>query len=186
MPTDSSESRYSFSMKIYLAGPDVFRPDAEGWFNQARELCRQHGLEVLTPLDHGEIEPAKILASNLELIRKAQIVVANLNPFRGVEPDSGTAFELGYALALGKKLWAYLASSEPLLERIRRLDGLSTNASRDRCGMAIEDCGLPVNLMLALSAQVVEGDLADCIAAIRPRLNVGSPVVVSAEQDGVL
>ena len=162
-------------MKIYLAGPDIFRPDAQEWIANARELCRQHGFEALTPFDHGEIEPRKILEANLELIRKAQIVVANLNPFRGFEPDSGTAFELGYALALGKKLWAYVDSAEPLLERIRRIEALSADATRDRQGMAIEDFGLPVNLMLALTAQMVEGDLATCIAAIRPRTTTLPP-----------
>jgi nucleoside 2-deoxyribosyltransferase len=143
-------------MKIYLAGPDIFRPDAQEWIANARELCRQHGFEALTPFDHGETEPRKILDRNLELIRKAQIVVANLNPFRGFEPDSGTAFELGYALALGKKLWAYVASAEPLLERIRRIEALSAGATHDRQGIAIEDFGLPVNLMLAVDAQMVD------------------------------
>lgn len=156
-------------MKIYLAGPDIFRPDVQEWIANVWELCRQHGFEALTPFDHGETEPKKILEGNLELIRKAQIVVANLNPFRGFEPDSGTAFELGYALAVGKKLWAYVDSAEPLLERIRRAEALSADAKRDSRGMAIEDFGLPLNLMLALTAQMVEGDLPDCIAAIRPR-----------------
>ena len=157
-------------MKIYLAGPDIFRPDVQAWITSARDICRQHGFEALTPLDHGETEPRKILAGNLELIRKAQMVVANLNPFRGFEPDSGTAFELGYALALGKKLWAYVDSAEPLLDRIRCAEALSADAKRDSQGMAIEDFGLPINLMLALNAQLVEGDLAACIAAIRPRV----------------
>jgi nucleoside 2-deoxyribosyltransferase len=156
-------------MKIYLAGPDIFRPDVQEWIANARDLCRQHGFEALTPFDHGETEPRKILEGNLELIRKAQIVVANLNPFRGFEPDSGTAFELGYALALGKKLWGYIDSSEPLLERIRRIETLSADAKHDSHGMTIEDFGLPLNLMLALTAHMVEGDLAACIAAIRPR-----------------
>ncbi len=168
-------------MKIYLAGPDVFRPDAESWANSARELCRQYGFEALTPLDHCETEPRKICEGNLELIRKAQIVVANLNPFRGLEPDSGTAFELGYALALGKKLWAYIDSAEPMLERVRRIEALPAEAKHDSQGLAIEDFGLPVNLMLALSAHLVEGDLAACIAAIRPRTVVATPSSHQAE-----
>ena len=168
-------------MKIYLAGPDIFRPDVQDWIASARELCRQHGFEALTPFDHGETEPRKILDGNLELIRKAQIVVANLNPFRGFEPDSGTAFELGYALALGKKLWSYIDSAEPLLERIRRAEALSADAKRDCQGMAIEDFGLPLNLMLALSAHMVEGNLAACIAAIRPRTAMPSPNSQKAE-----
>jgi nucleoside 2-deoxyribosyltransferase len=166
-------------MKIYLAGPDIFRPDVQGWITNARELCRQHGFEALTPFDHGETEPKKILDGNLELIRKAQMVVANLNPFRGFEPDSGTAFELGYAMALGKKLWGYVDSSEPLLERIRRIEG--HESARDSHGMAIEDFGLPLNLMLALSAHLIEGDLAACLAAIRPRTVVVAPDTQKAE-----
>lgn len=177
--------RYSSHlMKIYLAGPDIFRPDVQDWIANARELCRQHGFEALTPFDHGETEPRKILDGNLELIRKAQIVVANLNPFRGFEPDSGTAFELGYALALGKKLWAYVDSAEPLLERIRRAESLSADAKHDSQGMAIEDFGLPLNLMLALTAQMVEGDLAGCIAAIRPRTTtLPQPTAALATQE---
>jgi nucleoside 2-deoxyribosyltransferase len=166
-------------MKIYLAGPDIFRPDVDQWIANGRDICRQHGFEVLTPLDHGETEPRKILAGNLELIRKAQMVVANLNPFRGFEPDSGTAFELGYALAQGKKLWGYIDSSVPLLERIRRIEG--HDSLRDSHGMAIEDFGLPLNLMLALSVHLVEGDLAACLAAIRPRTVVVAPDTQKAE-----
>ena len=41
--------------------------------------------------------------ANLEAIRAADFVMANLNDFRGPgEPDSGTAFEVGFAAALGK------------------------------------------------------------------------------------
>ncbi|NJA90146.1 hypothetical protein HCX48_13075 [Rhodocyclus tenuis] len=50
-----------------------------------------------------ETTSAGFLHANIELIRKAQIVVANLDPFRGPDPDRGTAFELGYAHQLSKK-----------------------------------------------------------------------------------
>lgn len=171
-------------MKIYLAGPDIFRADAQDWIANARDICLQHGLDPLSPFDHGESDPKKILEGNLELIRKSQIVVGNLNPFRGSEPDSGTAFELGYALALGKKLWGYLDSKEPMLERIRRMERLPAGSTHDRGGMAIENFGLPLNLMLALSAHLVEGNLATCIAAIRPRTTpLAPPVAALATQE---
>jgi nucleoside 2-deoxyribosyltransferase len=96
-------------MKIYLAGPDVFRPDVLAWAETARAICRRHGFEPLLPVDHSETSPDRIFQANLDLIRKAQIVVANLDPFRGSEPDPGTAFELGYALALGKKICGYVS-----------------------------------------------------------------------------
>jgi nucleoside 2-deoxyribosyltransferase len=107
------------------------------------------------------------------------MVVANLNPFRGAEPDSGTVFELGYGFALGKKVWGYVASSESLLERISRLDGQTgisgTPHPTDAQGLMIENFSLPLNLMLAMSAHIVTGELATCIAAIRPRNVSASP-----------
>ncbi|MDP1525155.1 MAG: nucleoside 2-deoxyribosyltransferase [Rhodocyclaceae bacterium] len=125
-------------MKIYLAGPDVFRPDVLTWAESARETCCQYGYEPLIPIDHGETDASKIFQANLDLIRKAQIVVANLNPFRGAEPDSGTCFELGYALALGKKTCGY-----------------------------VENVDLPLNLMLAVPSLIVEGGLAECLKQLR-------------------
>ena len=49
-------------------------------------------------------------------------MLANLEPFRGSEPDSGTAFEVGYALALGKPVYAYLSDAgASRRERLARL-----------------------------------------------------------------
>jgi len=41
---------------------------------------------------------------NLELIRKSDIILANLN---GADQDSGTSAEIGYAYALGKTIIGY-------------------------------------------------------------------------------
>ena len=162
-------------MKIYLAGPDVFRPDVAVWAVSARELCHRYGFEPLLPIDHHETRPERIVQANLELIRKAQVVAANLNPFRGAEPDSGTAFELGYALALGKKLCGYVSRLDTVSQRVRH-HGMHGAGERsgveqplDRDGFHIEDFGLPCNVMLAMSARIVEGDLEACLKAIRPR-----------------
>ena len=162
-------------MKIYLAGPDVFRPDAADWAESARALCRQYGFEPLLPLDHAETTAAGIFQANLELIRKAQIVVANLDPFRGPEPDPGTAFELGYAHALGKKVCAYVSRLESSVQRVARAEGRDEPlpeigiATHDRDGLAIENFGLPCNLMLAVPAPIVEGGLEACLQSLRQR-----------------
>jgi nucleoside 2-deoxyribosyltransferase len=167
-------------MKIYLAGPDVFRPDVAEWADSARELCRRYGFEPLLPVDHQETQPDKIFQSNIDLIRKAQIVAANLDPFRGPEPDSGTAFELGYALALGKKVCGYVTHLETLLQRVESAENRSEppapygNKLTDRSGLMIEDFGLPCNLMLSIPANIVGGGLEGCLKAIRSKHTVAS------------
>src|SRR5574343_1188559 len=104
-------------MKIYLAGPDVFRQDAGVWADEARRLCAQAGHVALIPLDGVETTALGIYLANIELIRSADAVVANLKPFRGAEPDSGTCVEVGFALALGKRVVGYLAAAETTTER---------------------------------------------------------------------
>ena len=167
-------------MKIYLAGPDVFRPDVAEWAETARELCRRYGFEPLLPVDHTETQPDKIFQSNIDLIRKAQIVVANLDPFRGPEPDSGTAFELGYALALGKKVCGYVTRLESVAQRVEAAENRSEPPApyggklTDRNGLMIEDFGLPCNLMLSIPTHIVEGGLEDCLQSIRAKPTVAA------------
>lgn len=180
-------------MKVYLAGPDVFRPDAAAWMDAARAICRRHGHEPLTPLDHDETEPARIFQANLDLLRQAQVVVANLDPFRGAEPDSGTCFEIGYALALGKRVCGYVARLEPLRARVHRFDQGDPDSPVDSRGLAIENFGLPLNLMLAVPAQIVEGGLEDCLralagdaqAAAAPPAMPADPLVRAAQESAM-
>ena len=71
-------------MKLYIAGPDVFRPDAAQWAADARALCRRAGHEALIPLDGVETTAAGIYHANIDQIRAADAVLANLNPFAAV------------------------------------------------------------------------------------------------------
>ena len=154
-------------MKLYLAGPDVFRPDADAWADEARRLCSAAGHRALVPLDGVETTAKGIYRANIELIRAADAVLANLNPFRGCEPDSGTCVEVGFALALGKPVIGYVASDESTKARVARISGgpIEIRGGRpvDRDGLYVEDFGLPLNLMLAVPLQIVVGSLQDAL-----------------------
>jgi nucleoside 2-deoxyribosyltransferase len=101
----------------------------------------------------------------MDAIRSADLVLANLNDFRGAgEPDSGTAFEVGFAAALGKPIWAYIDDGRSLLERV----SVKTGESAAYCanGFLVEDFGLNMNLMLACTARIVIGDPQACLDAM--------------------
>jgi nucleoside deoxyribosyltransferase len=109
------------------------------------------------------------------LIRSADIVMANLDDFRGAgEPDCGTAFEVGFAVALGKPVWAYRSIEATLAQRVEAAANESEGAF---CagGYLIEDFGLSVNLMLACSARIVVGGPAACLDAIKNGVDEGCP-----------
>ena len=158
--------------RIYLAGFDVFRNDALSHGETLKAMCQSRGAIGLYPLD-GKVPDALdhrgraqwICRANMESIRSADIVMANLNDFRGVgEPDSGTAFEVGFAAALGKPIWAYTKDTRTLIERVsvRNDKGVSYCAN----GCVVEDFGLNLNLMLACTARVVIGDPETCLDAM--------------------
>ena len=160
-------------MNIYLAGPDAFRPNALQWAESARALLAEHGHRALIPLDNEETTAEGIFTANLALISEADVVIANLNPFRGQEPDSGTAFEVGCAIALGKRVIAYMSDTRTQLEKLAEHYGgaLARKDGRviDPNGMAIEDFGLSLNLMLAVPCEIVEGNLENALAQIAPK-----------------
>ncbi len=158
---------------IYLAGFDVFRPDAVAYGEQLKLLCAKYGYAGRYPLDKqvprnlAPQEQARwICRNNLAVLRDCDLVVANLNPFRGDEPDSGTVFEVGYAVALGKPVWAYTSRSASLVRQlsVQRLPGGRGHV--DTLGYSIEDFGLNLNLMLACSVKVVVGTVEDCLEAV--------------------
>jgi len=158
---------------IYLAGFDIFRPDAVAHGEQLKMLCAKYGFEGRYPMDKQvprNLPPQEqarwICRNNLEVLRDCQLVVANLNPFRGSEPDSGTVFEVGYAVALGIPVWAYTSRSGSLVEQlaVQRLPG--GRGPVDSLGYSVEDYGFGLNLMLACSVNLVEGTLEDCLREI--------------------
>lgn len=158
-------------MKIYIAGPDIFRPDVLDWAETVRLTCARFGHEALIPFDLEVTTPEAIFQANMSLLRCADAVVANLNPFRGAEPDSGTCVEIGYALALGKKVVGYMQSSASVVERVESLQKTPLTHDHgqllDQNGLSIENFGLPLNLMLSVPVKVVFGELEDCLAELK-------------------
>ncbi|MBV7485109.1 nucleoside 2-deoxyribosyltransferase [Bordetella sp. BOR01] len=163
--------------RIYLAGFDVFRADSLAHGEWLKLQCQSHGFTGLYPLDSQAPAglPARALAqwiyeANTALIRASDAVLANLNAFRGAEPDSGTAFEVGYAVALGKPVWAYVDHADTLVQRLAVAQADDPPRHVDAQGHTVEDFGLNLNLMLACSATVVVGDAAQCLGRMAQAL----------------
>ena len=152
--------------KIYLAGPDVFLPNAIEEGKRLKALCQDYGYEGLFPMDNvisGQTPQEialKIQEANKQMIHICDIVIANLSPFRGPEPDSGTVWEVGFAQALGKTVLAYSTDMRSLKEKTQDLLDLG-QSDVDRAGMVIEDFGMSHNLMFANS--VVADSFEGCL-----------------------
>lgn len=160
--------------KVYLAGPDVFAPNAIELAEQNKKLCIAHGFEPLHPADGIETTAQGIYTANIALIKSADAVIANLNPFRGAETDSGTAFEIGYAVALGLPVIGYIKGPTTVKEQVQTYHGpiyfdQNHNKWLDQNECLVEDFDLAVNLMLGISCEVVFGDLLAALIQLQRR-----------------
>ena len=156
-------------VKVYLAGPDVFFPNARQIGSEKKRICQEFGFEGFFPLDNelptvdlGKDRAAEaIFRANCEAMDAAHLLIANMMPFRGVSIDAGTAFELGYMYAQGKPVFGYGGDDLTYLERILRADlGARSDAPYDRRGMRIEDFDLTDNLMLVCAVRRYGLDIA--------------------------
>lgn len=128
-------------MKVYVAGPWVFRPDAKEHAEYLRETLRNAGYTALLPLDNDIAHPNKYIASymiataNRDMIDKCDYVIADITPFRGPSADVGTAYEIGYADAKRKPVFLWSLDVSDYKSRVVP------------DGMHIEDFGRCDNLM---------------------------------------
>ena len=155
---------------IYLAGPDPYLPDGEALIQRKRELCEALGLTAVpsrkpAPEDGssgraGELQARVLYTEALQALRDADAVIANLTPWRGPDCHTATAFEIGFASALGKPVFAYMNVEDEgeaeYLGRVEAMLGAEVDANgvwRDPDGCEIEDLDLPESLMLWAEAR---------------------------------
>lgn len=187
--------------RIYLAGPDVFFPDAVAQGEIKKRLCGESGFEGVYPLDNTIADAASlspqalaraISHGNERLMRSCDLLIANCTPFRGVGMDAGTAFEIGFMQALGRPVFAYSNVTDDYAARVRATPPDAQAAWCDESrGADIEDFGLPENLMIAVAVldsagrfvtRAVGADrrLSD-LAAFEECLALARKVVVTAQ-----
>lgn len=164
-------------MKVYLAGPEVFLPDAVEVGRRKVAICQEHGLTGLFPLDLDEppaspSSASEIFQACLAAMRQADAIVANLTPFRGIGADPGTAFELGFVAALGLPAFGYTNEPRIMFDRVAgqlgpfRQEGDQHFAAD---GLAVEDFGHFDNLMLA------EALVAEAPGVFKPEATLADP-----------
>ena len=162
---------------VYIAGPECFMPDGKERAAAALKLCDELGFEGISPamghplgdeidFSQGKQCAAKqIFRNNIKFINHCDLIVANMNNFRGWEPDGGTCFEIGYGYSQGKKIYVFMDDTRPCYEKYIgniHFDGVFW---RDDNGAFFES-GV-INLMISGHATVVEGTFEDALRKAR-------------------
>ncbi len=141
-------------ISAYLAGPDVFLPNAVAHGQRKIDICARYGILGRAPLNESitglqSMPPEQawwaIYRSDIALMEACDIVIANLTPFRGASADSGTLIEVGWFLGRGRAIFGYSNSATPFDVRSRQ----HGDAVPDPIpGLTTEGFGLSDNLMI--------------------------------------
>jgi nucleoside 2-deoxyribosyltransferase len=138
-------------MKAFLAGPDVFLPNAAANAAAKIAICARYGIQGIAPLDDATASLPEdqawrlIYRKDIEMMRQCDIIIANLTPYRGTSADAGTLIEVGWFLGQSKPVFGYSNCAE--LFQARSLAYLAAIADPIP-NLAVEGFGLADNLMI--------------------------------------
>lgn len=128
---------------VYLAGPEVFLPNAVELGAAKIECCRANGFDAQFPFEpdaHDGGLPLdaahRIFEHCIATMDRCDLIIANMTPFRGVSMDVGTAVEVGYMYARSKPVFGYTNVA----------GDYATRVVED--GFVVEAFGLADNLMV--------------------------------------
>jgi nucleoside 2-deoxyribosyltransferase len=148
------------SARVYLAGPEVFLPNAAEVLERKRELTRAAGLIPVSPGDSSipalrDRHALGLAISRIDeqLMDSADAIIANLTPYRGLAADAGTCFEVGYMCGKGKHAFAYTNVAADHHARTLEYYGGKVvigpdGHQRGPDALSVEDFGMTDNLML--------------------------------------
>lgn len=166
----------------YLAGTEIFYTNTLETQKLYHELCDKYGIIGLYPSDIALDDEYKDYVAkdnslhemekqffyhDLNHIKRSDIIIANLNNYRGDEPDSGTAVECGLAYGYGKRCFAFIDDTRPMIERFKGVTKTNTDgALTDKDGYSIENFDMPLNLMFS-DFTIFKGSLEDALKGTR-------------------
>ncbi|MCD6427840.1 MAG: nucleoside 2-deoxyribosyltransferase [Caldisericaceae bacterium] len=106
-------------MKVYVAEP-LFTPGERRYAEEIDALVRDLGFNTYLPhrdagvFERGKSSSRTFFENDLKELKECAFVVAILN---GTDVDSGTAWEIGYAYAIGKPVYGILEDTrKPTLD----------------------------------------------------------------------
>ena len=126
MGTSDGRDEANAVIRAYLAGPNVFLPDAVAHGRRKVAICARYGIEGRAPLNDAIEGLAAMPAAeawqaiyrfDVAMMEACDVVIANLTPFRGASADSGTLIEVGWFLGRGRRVFGYSNSAAPFSAR---------------------------------------------------------------------
>ena len=157
--------------RIYVAGPICFFPrGGEIWQSRRRE-AQYYGFTVTLPNDNKRPQAKSpehgaylTLKNCRDSINRSTGIIADLENFRGGEPDGGTIYEIGLAYGHDCKCYAFTRDKRPLGVRYNAGTFIPGGIA-DYKGRKLPHIKLPYGVCVMGACKVVEGTFSDALKA---------------------
>ena len=147
----------------YLADFEMFLPTADETIKYWKQVCDKYGIIGLYPPDtpaEDNLKPYEakddsyqervkhIFSCDYNQMQRSDICIAQLDNWRGLNPDSGTAFELGWFAGKKKPIYGFLRFPCSMIYRVQDKK-LEDGTYYDTHGYAFEDRDFPLDNIYA-------------------------------------
>ena len=139
---------------VYLADFEMFLPTCDETVKYWKKTCDKYGLIGLFPGEGDPVLPGdnfwqRVFDHDFNHMMHCDMCIAQLDDWRGHEPDSGTLWELGWFVALDMPSYGFYGGAKTMIERkIERTE--EDGIYYDKEGYAIEDKGYAFDNILHL------------------------------------
>jgi nucleoside 2-deoxyribosyltransferase len=156
---------------IYIAGPECFFENGNEILSYMRILSESYGHIVSLPnddplkMDHQDLRlNAHEIFQNLkQKMNETTLLICDLDPFRGAEPDSGSIYEIGMAYARNLKIFGYTKDKRTLVWKDQKLTG-NDAVVLDENGKRHPYYFLPFSPLVMASTEIIEGNFDDVLS----------------------
>lgn len=155
---------------IYIAGPECFYPNGYDLWDAMGKQAEYYGFGVVMPtknelkLDHEDLRKNAdaIFTNCAKAMNEATVIIADLEQFRGSEPDGGSLFEIGMAYARGLRCYGFTRDKREMLFKYQYVT-LRDGKAYDADGRVLPYQDLPFCPSLVGSCKLIEGGFGDCL-----------------------
>lgn len=156
--------------RLYIAGPECFYPRGYSLWWAQRKLAEYYGIQVVLPTDTNlklnnkdlRLNAKEIFDDLIVQVNKTTAIIADLDSFRGCEPDGGTVFELGWICSKKGRMYGYSRDCRSIVTKNQKAS-IVKGIVIDEYGNPHPYADLPFCPSIVASTKIIEGSFNEAL-----------------------